>query len=367
MRTYRRKTERIAPPPMSPPQQEKPPVTAWLEGIFGRRAFPTYRVRLVVQIAFALTCLALGIQFARFLHAAEAGEFPLPARPPGAEGFLPISGLMGLLDALYQGTLNRVHPAATVLFVIFVLVAILARKAFCSWICPVGLTSEALARIGRRIFGRNFRPWLWLDIPLRGLKYLLAGFFLWAIFRMGPEGLRYFIESDYNQVADVKMYLFFAEIGGVSAVILAVLVLLSIPIQGAWCRYLCPYGALLGLVSWISPVKIRRNPQTCTDCGKCDEVCMARLPVSKKLSITSVECTGCLDCVAVCPAGPTLTVGTPRRRLGPLSFAALVVGLFLAGYLGARAFGMWQNEITGQQYHQHLERINDPSYGHPGS
>ena len=43
------------------------------------------------------------------------------------------------------------------------------------------------------------------------------------------------------------------RIDRVTAVTLAVLALLSIVVKNFWCRYLCPYGALLGLVSWISP------------------------------------------------------------------------------------------------------------------
>ena len=131
------------------------------------------------------------------------------------EGFLPISGMMGLLDWFYQGTLNRVHPAATMLFVIVVVVAFVARKSFCSWICPVGLLSETLARLGRKLFGRNFRPWRWLDIPLRGLKYLLLFFFVQAIVGMSGAALQAFIESPYNRVADVKMGLFFVRLGPV--------------------------------------------------------------------------------------------------------------------------------------------------------
>ncbi|HHN73632.1 MAG TPA: 4Fe-4S binding protein [Acidobacteria bacterium] len=351
---------------MSAPRGKIHPLLGWLEGRVRTPGARSYRIRVLVQVGFALLCLVLGVAFARFVGAAQRGTLPLPERPPGVEGFLPISGLMGLLDAFYQGTLNRVHPAATVLFVIFVLIAIVARKAFCSWICPVGLISEALARLGRLLFGRLLRAPRWLDIPLRSLKYLLLGFFLWAIFVMGPDGLRAFITSDYNQVADVKMYLFFAEISRTGAIVLVVLALLSVVVQGAWCRYLCPYGALLGIFSWLSPVKVRRRAETCTDCKACDNVCMAHLPVSRLPAVSSAECTGCLDCLAVCPAAGTLTVGPPHQRWRPLTFAAVVVGLFLAGYVLANAAGWWANDIPDQRYIEHMRRLDDPLYSHPG-
>ena len=69
------------------------------------------------------------------------------------------------------------------------------------------------------------------------------------------------------------MYYFFAEITPFALTVIVGLVLLSIPIRGFWCRYLCPYGALLGILSLLSPQKIKRNPTTCIDCGKCAKVC----------------------------------------------------------------------------------------------
>lgn len=338
----------------------------WLTGKVGRTGDKTYRVRILVQSGFALTCVLLGIQFGRFVSAAKAGELPLPHRPPGVEGFLPISGLMGFLDWIYQGTLNTVHPAATVLFLLFVVMSVAFRKSFCSWVCPVGFLSEALARLGRVIFGRNFRIWRWLDFPLRGLKYLLLAFFLWAILNMSAEALRGFIESPYNRVSDVKTGFFFVDLGQVGLNVLIVLALGSIVVKGFWCRYLCPYGALLGLVSWMSPAKIRRDPVSCIDCGLCDKVCMARQPVSQKLSVWSPECTGCLDCVAVCPVKDALNVQVARRRWEAPRYAAALLLLFLAGYAGARAFDLWDNRISDGEYILNIRQDASVPFAHPG-
>ena len=84
----------------------------WLSGWVGKKSEKNYRVRILVQSGFAAACVLLGFQFARFVNAAEAGRLPLPHRPAGVEGFLPISGVMGLVDWFHQGTLNAVHPAA---------------------------------------------------------------------------------------------------------------------------------------------------------------------------------------------------------------------------------------------------------------
>jgi polyferredoxin len=139
-------------------------------------------------------------------------------------------------------------------------------------------------------------------------------------------------------------------------------------VEGAWCRYLCPYGALLGLASWFSPTKITRQAETCVDCHLCDKACPARLMVSQMDVVNSPECTGCLDCVAVCPKENTLDLTTfRRRRVSPLATAAAILGLFLAGYAGAQVTGIWANEISDEAYVNHVSRIHSAQYGHPGS
>jgi len=340
----------------------------WLGGTTGRKADRTFRIRLLVQTLFAGVSLLAGVQLARFYQAAQAGTLPLPTRPPGVEAYLPISGLMGILDWIYQGTLNAIHPAATILVIVALAMAVLLRKGFCSWVCPVGFLAEALARFGRWSFGRNFRFWTWVDIPLRSLKYLILAFFLWAILSMTADQLQAFIQSPYNRVADIKMGLFFLDLGRTGTIVMGALVLGSVFVQGFWCRYGCPYGALLGFFSWLSPTRIARNADPCVECGLCDKVCMARLPVSSSGAVTSPECTGCLDCVAVCPVSDALEVRTVgRRRLTPVAFAFILLGIFLAGYLGARTTGTWANGISDEEYVERIPEIRSPEYGHPGS
>lgn len=93
----------------------------------------------------------------------------------------------------------------------FVAMAFLLRKAFCGWLCPVGAVSEYLWRLGKMLFGRNFHLPRWMDLPLRSLKYLLFGFFMWAIYAMSPSGIRDFLTSPYGLIDDVKMLNFFSS------------------------------------------------------------------------------------------------------------------------------------------------------------
>ena len=112
---------------------------------------------------------------------------------------------------------------------------------------------------------------------------------------MSAMGIRDFMLSPYGLIADVKMLNFFRHLGETGLTVLGIFVLASVFVQNFWCRFLCPYGALLGLTSWLSPTRIRRNTEACIDCAKCAKACPSALPVDKLVQIRSVECTGCLE------------------------------------------------------------------------
>jgi polyferredoxin len=340
-----------------PPPQKKSFVRSGPDG--------SQRWRRAFQLGFLLLNVAIGVQFyvwVRFFERGGEGVY-LP-RPPGIEGWLPIAALMNLKAAILTGELPVMFPAGMILLVTFLAITIVFRKAFCSWLCPVGTLSEWLWRLGRRVLGRNFALPRWADWPLRSLKYVLLGLFLYAVGGMPVAALRAFLSSPYGLVADVKMLNFFRHMETTGLVVVAVLVLLSVLVQNFWCRYLCPYGALHGLFSWLSPVRIRRDADACIDCGGCTRACPSRLPVDVKRSISSPECTGCLECVAACPVKDALAMSaTRRRRLPAWAIAAGVAGVFVALVGLARLTGHWHTEVSPQVYYRLIPRAAE--FGHP--
>jgi polyferredoxin len=252
-----------------------PPATAAKKRLI-RRAARDYSqpIRVAFQILFLALNLAIGIKFWLFVRYCESGGTTLRvARPPGVEGWLPIASLMNLKAFVLTWEVPRVHPAGLFLLLAFLAICLLARKAFCSWLCPVGAVSEWLWRLGAGSLGRNLALPRWLDVVLRGLKYLLLTFFLWAVGGMSVPAVRAFLDGQYGLIADVKVLNFFRRADQTTVIALGVLVLGSILIKNLWCRYLCPYGALLGLLAVASPARIRRETGPCVDCGKCARVC----------------------------------------------------------------------------------------------
>ncbi|MGE5315640.1 MAG: 4Fe-4S binding protein [Acidobacteriota bacterium] len=323
--------------------------------------------RSLVQIAFLLLCIWIGIEFHYFVKwGMSRGAETFIERPPGVEGFLPISALISLKYWVETGIINSVHPSGLVIFLAIVAGSLALKKSFCSWLCPIGTLSESLGMLGKKIFKRHFEPPRWLDYPLRSLKYLLLLFFGAAVWAMNSETLQAFIFSPYNKMADVKMYFFFAEITTGSIVTILVLMGLSMVIRNFWCRYLCPYGALLGLTSLLSPLKIRRNASTCIDCELCTKVCPSRIKVHKVSSVRSDECTSCLQCVEICPVKQTLEVRLPAAKKGvpTWALAALVAFVFVAVTGLGMMSGHWKNGMTESEYLMRFPKIDSPMYQH---
>ena len=329
-------------------------------------------VRHSFQFAFLLLNIYLGATFYFWVRQFETHRLRTwLTRPAGVEGWLPIAGMMNFKYWLLTGHVPAMHPAAMFLLIAFVSIAFLFRNGFCSWLCPVGTISEYLWRAGRTLFRRNFRLPGWLDIPLRGLKYLLLTLFLWAVSSMSAHAIEGFMRSPYGVIADVKMLDFFRYLGAAGFIVLGILVAASLLVENFWCRYLCPYGALLGLASLLSPLRIRREASACIDCQKCARACPSALPVDRLVTIQSAECTGCLECVAVCPAQGALELATVRVGRRPrtmpawgmaLGIAALFLGI--AGY--AKASGCWETHVPGSVYRQLVPNADQATHPMPG-
>ena len=323
------------------------------------------RLRRGTQLAFLALNVWIGVQFYLFVRYYETGGATAYAdRPPGVEGWLPIASLMNLKVLLATGEIPRLHPAGMFLLIAFLAASWIFRKNFCSWLCPVGTVSEYLWKLGRQTFRRNFRLPRGLDIGLRGLKYILLGLFLYAVGSMSVGAIRAFLEGPYGIVDDVKMLNFFRFLGLTGGLVVAVLVVASVFVQNVWCRYLCPYGALMGIAALASPLRIRRNPVSCIDCGKCAKACPSVLPVDKLITIASAECTGCMECLAECPAAGALWMAAPRARRVPawaIAAGTLVLFVGLTGY--AQWKGCWHTEIPSRIYSALIPHANE--FTHP--
>ena len=155
-----------------------------------------------------------------------------------------------------------------------------------------------------------------------------------------------------------------AFIAALALAVIAALLVLSVFYKNFWCRYACPYGALLGITSLFSPLKIRRVDKTCIDCGLCAKACPSGLPVDKLNSVNSSECTACYSCVEACPVRNTLNLSarSGARGLSQKQYALLLRGVYF-GVVGVAVLaGLWQSSITPRDYVQLFKNLGAISH-----
>jgi len=319
-------------------------------------------LRYAVQFGFLALTIFIGYRFYQFVRHFEVVGQPFVQRPPSVDGFLVIGGLMAFKFFLLTGIVDPVHPSGFILFTAILGVSLVMKKGFCGWICPVGTLSQYVWMAGEKVFGRNFRIGPFTDISLRSIKYVLLGVFVFLIgIAMQTTMMALFFIADYYKVVDVRMLKFFTEMSTVTTVVIIALVALSLLYKNFWCRYLCPYGALLGLLSRMSPFKVRRNEEKCIHCHTCTKHCPALIDVEKKEVVKSEECFGCLTCVSRCPAEGALdltaSAGKKVRVVQPWVFPVLLLVLFYLVIGIGVVTDNWHSKIPTEEYQRLIPEL----------
>ena len=139
---------------------------------------------------------------------------------------------------------------------------------------------------------------------------------------------------------------FFLEPSSLTIAGMGFLLLISLVIRNFWCRYLCPYGALLGFLAIFSPMQVRRKASLCIDCKKCENICPASIRITRSETLRHPECIGCMECVEVCPQKGCLSFQAPRKKLIPISIVPIAIlvllGLF---FVTAMLTGHWRTAM----------------------
>lgn len=344
-----------------------------------RTKFDSQKLRWIVQIAFFILIVFIGWKFYLFVKYCESGgTSPFVARPPGVEAFLPINAMISVKHFFLTGVIDQTHPAGFVIFCTILLSALFFRRGFCSWICPVGTVSEWSWRGFKKVFGKNVRiPWI-ADIVLRSFKYLLLAFFLHILLLMDSPGSEittvlhqaspenFYQNVPYFRVADVKMMRFFTNITLLPLSVIIFLIIGSFINKNFWCRYFCPYGALVGILGLVSPFRIVRDKELCIDCGKCTKACPVYITVENKNTVSNQECLACYDCVQACPKKGALDMRLigPRFKIHYLVYAAILLGFFGITTTVGRLTGNWHTSIPVKEFVYRIQHINDPLYEH---
>ena len=204
-------------------------------------------------------------------------------------------------------------PLAVVAFFVLPLgFALFFGRTFCAGVCPMGAMQDLVSV-------RPIRVPTWLESGLGSLAYLyLGGAILFAA--TGSA----FIICEYD-----PFVAFFRLSGSASMLLLgACILLIGLYVERPYCRYLCPYGALLNLVARAAKWHVTITPSECINCHLCADACplgIIRRPAGE--------------------AGAPQPARTPHQRRAGLRRLAITLALLpvLAG------LGAWAGVEAGPQ------------------
>ena len=206
------------------------------------------------------------------------------------------------IEALFAGLSFGIINAGFVFWMLVFASALLLGRAFCGWFCWFGGYQELVAwGIGDRFKIKMPRGVLLYLGAIPFVSLVLKLYYTWIVnwFDGVPSTFRF-------DLANVEPW--GGQQTGLSILITLVLygpVLILIFGQRAWCRHLCPIGALLKIFSLVRPARVRLVTDGCLGCGKCVRVCDMEIDVVGELErygeVRSTNCNVCLQCINQCP------------------------------------------------------------------
>lgn len=274
--------------------------------LFGKR-FRLFRprsiwIRKVVQFLF----FAL-IAFISVNHTlVETGSGGIPFLSNASlHAVCPFGGVVTIYQYATTGTfVQHIHEAAFALMVIGLLLAVFFGPVFCGWVCPLGTVQEWVSSLGKKVFRRRFNHFVpeKLDKILRYIRYVVLA---WVIYMTASTGTLVFASYD-PYFALFNLWSSEVAIGGV--IVLATTLGLSLFVERPWCKYACPYGAVLGISNLFRVFGIRRSASTCKADGACSIMCPMNIAVDTKTTVHDHQCISCLECTseAICPVAGTV-------------------------------------------------------------
>lgn len=213
------------------------------------------------------------------------------------EAFCPFGGMESLWGLAQSGEFSCTLGPLNLSMLIGVLaLALLARKAFCGWACPIGFLGELASRFTGLFWKRRPLPTGKVNGYLKLLRYVALALALYFTYKSGELILR-----GYDPFFLLFSGFGHGSLGVVSWIVLAGLVVGAFLVPMFFCRYLCPLGATFDPFSRLGVLKIVREESRCNQCGACQRKCPQSLAPQKTVQLRHHDCTLCMECVDACP------------------------------------------------------------------
>jgi polyferredoxin len=211
-------------------------------------------------------------------------------------------GCICSVGALQNAVLCLVNPqyvmSVSVIAIFFLPLAatLLFGRVFCSGVCPLGAIQDLVVLAPVRVPVKLDRALRWLQYLYLALAVFFAGWGLqlklgaWHV-KLGQR----FLICDWDPFIPI-----FRRSGPFYMVVAAAVFLLAGMFIGRpYCRWLCPYGGILALLSRVAWKNVRITPDKELDCGLCADSCP--YGAIRELRADRAYCLACTRCYEYCP------------------------------------------------------------------
>lgn len=276
-------------------------------------------------------------------------------------GVCPFGGVETLYSLITgTGFIHKTHASSVILLVAVLASTLLFGAVFCGWLCPFGTFQEFIGKLGRRLFPRLYnRVPRKADRVLRYLRYGMLAFVIIMTARVGKM-----IFETFDPYSALMTFLS-GEAPLLALAVLGAIAIASLFIERPFCRYLCPFGAILGLLGMVSLFRPRRAAHTCIGCTRCDHACPMGIRVSENEVVRDHACISCYRCMSAeaCPQADTVVLAARKPAAAgganghasaaagranrvplsarPLIAVAITLALAVAVVLTTQAAGLW--------------------------
>jgi ferredoxin len=293
-------------------------------------------IRRVLQIGFFLFVLSVVTT-----HFLKSQGVSLPWDSANFHAICPFGAVETTGRLITQGDfIPKTHESNFWILLSVIGATVLFGALFCGWLCPLGSIQDWIGKLGKRLLGKRYnRIPKKLDRLLSYLRYVVLALVVIQTTRM--INLVFVKVDPYYAL----FHFWTGEALPSAIAVLGVVLVSSLFVARPWCRWLCPFGALQGILQLVSPWKIRRDAASCINCGKCSRVCPMSIRVDKTEAVLDTRCNRCGECLAACPIEGGLDHALPQRKLSLKSrfaTAALIVVLFATPIMAAQQAGLFK-------------------------
>ncbi len=209
--------------------------------------------------------------------------------------FVPMSDPYAALQMLVAGAVLATDLLIGVA-VVTVFYLLIGGRAFCSWVCPINMITDAANFLRRKLeidriqgskqpASRNMRYWiLALSLIISAIMGLTAFEFISPI-SMVHRGIVFGLGFGWAAMLIIFLFDLFV-------------------LKNGWCGHVCPLGGFYSLLGKFSLIRVQHYEENCTLCMKCKTVCpehqVLHMIGKKSLPVLSGECSNCARCIEVC-------------------------------------------------------------------